>query len=75
MLPRRPAAAALRGLTIPTLVLLAGRSKSHDIRRVGAAAHRLMPAITVSVLPGASHHSLPSADPAPLNAELQAFLR
>jgi pimeloyl-ACP methyl ester carboxylesterase len=75
VLPRRPAAADLRAATFPALILLAGRSRAHDIRRVGARARELMPSARVTVLPGASHHSLPATDPDPLNQELAGFLQ
>lgn len=70
----RPAAEQLRALDVPTLVLLAGRSRAHDVARVEAGARRLLPQVTVTVLPGASHHSLP-IDPSPdVDEALLAFL-
>ncbi len=59
----RPPADRLPTLQVPTLVLLAGRSRTHDIAKVEAGARRL-PQVTVTVLPDATHHSLPM-DPAP----------
>jgi pimeloyl-ACP methyl ester carboxylesterase len=38
VLPRRPSAAQLRALGVPTLVVLAERSKTHDSRRLAATA-------------------------------------
>lgn len=70
----KPTPEQLRGLRVPTLVLLAGRSRAHDVAKVEAAARRLLPEVTVTTIPGASHHSLP-ADPAPdVTAALLAFL-
>lgn len=70
----RPAAERLRTLSVPTLVLLAERSRAHDAVRVGAGARRLLPQVSTVVLPGASHHSLPM-DPAPaVNRALLDFL-
>jgi pimeloyl-ACP methyl ester carboxylesterase len=59
--------------TVPTL-LLAENSKAHDIRRVAANAHRLMPQAVTTVIPGATHHSIPTENPAPLNRQLRDFL-
>ncbi|HEY5362399.1 MAG TPA: alpha/beta hydrolase [Streptosporangiaceae bacterium] len=74
VMPRRPKPAELQAMSVPALVLLAAESKAHDIRRVGASAERLLPHVTVGVLPGASHHSLPATSPDRLNQELAAFL-
>lgn len=74
VMPRRPDPDALRALSTPTLVLLAGRSRSHDVRRVAREAGRLLPRVTIATLPGASHHSPPVHDPGDLIAELAAFL-
>jgi len=74
VMPRRPKPADLRAASVPTLLLLAERSKAHDIRRIGGRAARLMPHLTAVVLPGASHHSLPAASPDRLNQELADFL-
>jgi hypothetical protein len=52
----------------------AAESKAHDIRRVRANAERLLPHVSVVVLPGTSHHFLPAASPDRLNQELTAFL-
>ena len=70
----KPAADRLRGLDVPTLVLLAGRSRAHDVAEVEANARRLLPRVTTVVLPDATHHSLP-LDPAPaVNRALLTFL-
>lgn len=60
-------------LTTPTLVLLAGRSRAHDVARVAERAGRL-PSVTTSVIPGATHHSLPFDPAADVNRALLEFL-
>lgn len=59
---------------MPTLLLLAEKSKAHDIRRVRARAERLMPNLTAAILPGAHHHSIPATNPGALNQVLIDFL-
>jgi pimeloyl-ACP methyl ester carboxylesterase len=71
VLPRRP---PVGRLTVPTLLLLAERSRAHDVHRVRATAQRLVPGIGVTVLTGASHHSVPTTNSAQLTRELLAFL-
>lgn len=72
--PRRPDPAALRTLDTPTLVLLAARSRAHDVRAVARRAGALLPHATVVTLPGASHHSVPLHDADALVDALAAFL-
>lgn len=72
--PRRPRRAQLRGLTTPTQVVLAGRSRAHDVGRVGAGVRRLLPGAAVAVLPDVSHHGMPFQHAERLNRELLAFL-
>ncbi|MCH0539119.1 alpha/beta hydrolase [Streptomyces sp. MUM 203J] len=67
----RPETAALR---VPTLLLLAERSRAHDVRRAAAAA-RKVPAVRVEILPGATHHTLPLASPPGTDARVAEFLR
>lgn len=71
----RPKATRLRALSIPTLVLLAGRSRAHDAERVAAAVTRVIPRAAAVVLPGVSHHAVPMAEAARLNELLTGFLR
>jgi pimeloyl-ACP methyl ester carboxylesterase len=59
---RRPPRERLAGLTAPTLVLVAGRSRAHDPSRVARSARTLLPAATVVELPTASHHTMPVLD-------------
>ncbi|MFI1563292.1 alpha/beta fold hydrolase [Streptomyces sp. NPDC020490] len=71
----RPDPAALRGLDVPVLLVLAGNSKVHDIRRVAASAGALLPRVETVVLPETSHHALPQSAPAELGHRLTGFLR
>jgi pimeloyl-ACP methyl ester carboxylesterase len=71
----RPAAERLRTLDVPTLLLLAGQSRAHDIGKVEANARALLPDVTVTVLPGASHHSLPLDPATEVDRALLDFLR
>ncbi|WP_030672125.1 alpha/beta fold hydrolase [Streptomyces cellulosae] len=71
---KRPKPRQLRSSTIPTLVLLAGDSRAHDIRRVEAAARLHLPHVETAVLPGLSHHNVPFARAAALNGKLLDFL-
>jgi pimeloyl-ACP methyl ester carboxylesterase len=58
---RRPTGARLGALPVPTLVVVAGRSRAHDPRRVAAGAG-VLPDVTVVELAGASHHTVPVLD-------------
>jgi len=74
VMPHRPNAEDLRASSVPALLVLAENSKAHNIRRIGEHAERLMPQIVSTVLPGATHHSIPAANPDRLNQELAGFL-
>jgi pimeloyl-ACP methyl ester carboxylesterase len=74
VMPRRPAAERLRELRVPTLVLVAEKTRSHDPARVAANAARLLPDVSTGTLPGATHHTIPMVDAAELNARLTRFL-
>jgi pimeloyl-ACP methyl ester carboxylesterase len=74
VMPVRPDAGRIRALTAPVLLLLAERSRVHDIRKVGDTAARLVPDLTTVVLPGATHHTVPIGAPEPLNRALVDFL-
>lgn len=74
VVPRRPSRERLRGLAVPTLLLLAGRSRVHNVDRVAANARRLLPDVTVDVLPHVSHHGLPMVDADRLNSRMIEFL-
>ncbi|MFF4695359.1 alpha/beta fold hydrolase [Streptomyces chattanoogensis] len=71
---RRPRPRQLRDSTVPTLVLLAGDSRAHDIRRVEAAARRHLPHAATAVLPGLSHHGIPFVQAATLPRMILEFL-
>ncbi|MFF4947879.1 alpha/beta fold hydrolase [Streptomyces chattanoogensis] len=71
---RRPRPRRLRGSSVPALVLLAGESRAHDIRRVEAAARRHLPHAETAVLPGLSHHGIPFAQAATLPRMILEFL-
>lgn len=73
VLPRRPKAAQLGALTAPTLLMLAENSKVHDVGRVSANAPRLLPHVRTAVLPGATHHSIPTEGAAALNSTMVGF--
>ena len=56
------------------LVVLAERSRAHDIRRIGRGGPALVPGGETTVLPGAAHHTLPATAAGPLNDLLTGFL-
>jgi len=74
VLPRRPADERFAGFSVPTLLVLAGRSRSHNIRKVEANARRLVPHIVTAVLPDATHHTIPTENAPALNRVLCDFL-
>ena len=53
-----PNKAALAGLQVPVLVVVAGRSRVHHVRRVAKRSGR-MPLVRVETVDGASHYGLP----------------
>ncbi|MEU6532243.1 alpha/beta hydrolase [Streptomyces sp. NPDC046928] len=67
----RPRAAEL---SLPVLVLLAERSRAHDAAKVAERARRVLRQGEVTVLPGATHHSLPLTAPELVNDRLLGFL-
>ena len=74
VLPRRPRAASFAGFSVPTLVLLGGASRAHDIRAVAAGAARAIPSAQVITIPDATHHTIPMLPAGPINEALLAFL-
>jgi pimeloyl-ACP methyl ester carboxylesterase len=72
--PTRPPADRLRACRVPTLLVLAEKSRSLDPRRTADVAQRLMPDLRAAILPGATHHTLPTVDSAALNREILRFL-
>jgi pimeloyl-ACP methyl ester carboxylesterase len=74
VLPRRPSTDRLRALTMPTLVVVAGKGRAHDPAKLAAGA-KALPNATVEVLPEASHHTIPAQDADAVNAAVLRFLR
>ncbi len=74
VLPRRPDTGRLRGLAVPTLVLLAEHGKAHDVHRVAGTASALLPHVTTSVLPAATPHTIPTEGAAELERQLLVYL-
>jgi pimeloyl-ACP methyl ester carboxylesterase len=73
--PPRPAElAGLAGLAVPTLVVVAGRSRSHDPAQVLRRAQQLLPGAQTATLPEATHHTIPTEDAARLASEISPFL-
>jgi pimeloyl-ACP methyl ester carboxylesterase len=70
---RRPKQSALRALDVPVLVLLAERSRVHDIETVGERASRTLTNVVVDSLPDVSHHMIPFMQPETLNKKLVEF--
>jgi pimeloyl-ACP methyl ester carboxylesterase len=64
----------LRASTVPTLLLLAEKSRAHDIHKVSANARKLIPHMISTTLPDVSHHAMPTELPERLNRELGTFL-
>lgn len=73
VMPRRPSAERLRASTVPALLLLAERSRCHDVRRVAANVSRTMPHVVMATLPGVSHHAVPMVGAGELNRRLLEF--
>jgi len=74
VMPALPAPQRLRALEVPTLVLVAEKSRSHDPARVVANARTLLPNAIVEMLPGATHHTIPTVGAADINLALARFL-
>lgn len=70
---RRPKPSTLHALDIPVLVLLAERSRVHDIDTVAERVSRTLPHAVVDVLPDVSHHMIPFMRPERLNEKLTEF--
>lgn len=74
VLPKRPRPQELSHLAMPILVVLAGRSRAHDVGAVAAHARQHLANVQMSELPGATHHTIPTEDTAQLLAALHPFL-
>jgi hypothetical protein len=55
-------------------VLFAERSRVHDVGRAARRARRVLPQAGIGVLPGVSHHGVPTARPGELDRRLADFL-
>jgi pimeloyl-ACP methyl ester carboxylesterase len=73
VLPKRPPAEQLRALDRPALVVVAGRSRAQDPAKLAIAA-RLLPNVTIEILPEATHHTIPAQDAGAVNAAISRFL-
>ncbi|MGW1014490.1 alpha/beta fold hydrolase [Streptomyces termitum] len=62
------------GLSVPLLVLLAGRSDAHDAAEVAARAGKAVPGARIEVLAGLTHFAMPTAVPARTNRRIADFL-
>lgn len=60
-------------LRVPTLVVLGGRSRVHDVDKVSRRAMQTVPDARIVVLPDASHHSLPFDPAGEVNRSLGEF--
>ncbi|MFJ9898418.1 alpha/beta fold hydrolase [Streptomyces sp. NPDC091280] len=67
----RPRTADLR---MPVLVLLAEHGRAHNAVKVAARARRMLSQGEATLLPAATHHSLPFTEPKQLNDRLMTFL-
>lgn len=74
VLPTMPAPQRLQAFLRPTLVLVAAKSRSHNPARVAANARTRLPNAVVEMLPGATHHTIPTLGAADINAHLERFL-
>jgi pimeloyl-ACP methyl ester carboxylesterase len=74
VMPHPPRADRLWVMNVPTLLLLAEKSRAHDIRMVQANAESALLRLASVVLPGTSHHSLPVIGADDLNRALIDFL-
>jgi pimeloyl-ACP methyl ester carboxylesterase len=58
---------------VPTLVVVAGRSRSHDPARLLRRVQQLLPGARTVTLPAATHHTIPTEDAAYLAREISDF--
>ncbi|MGV9846554.1 alpha/beta fold hydrolase [Streptomyces fungicidicus] len=65
--------AQLRGVTVPVLALIAGRSVMHDARRAAARARELLPDVRAELWPAATH-AIAGESATEVNARILAFL-
>jgi len=70
----RPEPERLAACTVPTLVLLAERSRVHDVATVDKAVRAVLPRAVIATLPAVSHHQLPFHNASELNRQVLSFL-
>ncbi|MFD4294189.1 alpha/beta fold hydrolase [Rhodococcus sp. NPDC058505] len=70
IVPKRPRRAALAESPVDTTVILAADSKAHRSGRLATTISTTMPRAHVTVLDGATHHTLPMTPADTLNAAL-----
>ncbi len=61
-----PSPAALTAVQAPVTVVLAGRSRVHQVRRIAKNARRRLPQVRVEIIEGATHYGLPLSHPVPI---------
>ncbi|MFH8384421.1 alpha/beta fold hydrolase [Kitasatospora sp. NPDC018058] len=71
----RPTPARLHSLTTPLLTLYAANSRPHNPHHTAEATRHAVPHATIAILPGTSHHSLPTAAAPEVNRHVLDFLR
>jgi pimeloyl-ACP methyl ester carboxylesterase len=71
--PTRPGEKQLAGLSVPALVLIAGKSRMHDGAEAAAYAERVLTDATVKTYPGASH-AINGEYPDEIAADVATFL-
>lgn len=71
---RRSPADRLRGLDVPALLLFARASRCHDATAAARTARELLPRARVDLLPGLTHHSVPTERPEEISRRMLAFL-
>ncbi|MDH6678886.1 pimeloyl-ACP methyl ester carboxylesterase [Rhodococcus sp. LBL1] len=74
VVPRRPRPNELSGVQCPMTVVLAGRSRVHDIRRVEARVRKSVPTARTVVVDAATHYTLPMTAAADLLGALNEAL-
>jgi pimeloyl-ACP methyl ester carboxylesterase len=72
--PKRPPASALRSMSTPTLVIVAGQSRQQSPKRLAAEARTALANVRLTELPDASHFSMPTEHPTEINTTLEQFL-
>lgn len=74
VLPRVPRPGELAGLHVPTLVVVAGRSRAHDPGQVADRARDRLPEVRTATVAGGTHHTMPTEDVPELAGHILPFL-